>query len=235
MNTGWLRVCAASSLFVTVYGLVDGNPWGWGRLRRCDDDYGINIDPNNPFSNETCGLCEGIGGIVWGDALEDFQATDCEIIATADEVRPVGVASWEGRFTAEVDEIFVNECTTEAACDFPGENSTLPHAYVRQHGHWHLDFFAEEEGGTDHQRTLFNYDWMNDVRGSVGPDFVLDTTIGKTDIYHYNGVGAVNGVHSTMIVYAFDGEATFNFGDICICLAQKQGQLHRTTCSLPHN
>ncbi len=38
----------------------DGNPWKWGRERRCDTtDY----DP-------PCGLCEGVGGMVWGDGLK---------------------------------------------------------------------------------------------------------------------------------------------------------------------
>ena len=35
----------------------DGNPHAWDRIRRCDIDYEI-----------PCGLCEGIGGIAYGDA-----------------------------------------------------------------------------------------------------------------------------------------------------------------------
>ena len=202
--------------------LKDGNVWGWGRKRRCDDDYGIDIDPENPFSAEgRCQLCEGIGGYVWGDALTDFEATYCEVIATAEEVEPVGVALWDGRFTVELDEIMVNECTSDIECDFPGEDSTLPHAYVRQAGHWHLDFFAEFAGDVDPQRVLIEYDYTVDVRGRgevVVSEREVSEGVGKLDIYHYQG-RPITDLEREMFVYVYDGEATFNFGDLCICLA----------------
>jgi len=54
----------------------DGNPWKWGRERRCDaTDY----DP-------PCGLCEGIGGLAWGDKLDQFKVTTCKVVATPDQL-----------------------------------------------------------------------------------------------------------------------------------------------------
>mmetsp|Transcript_76094 Transcript_76094/g.200410 ORF Transcript_76094/g.200410 Transcript_76094/m.200410 type:complete len:557 (+) Transcript_76094:1-1671(+) len=59
----------------------DGNPHGWGRLRRCDQD-----------QLPRCQLCEGVGGKVWSDKNEDIDLPPCEIVANASDVDPKTVA-----------------------------------------------------------------------------------------------------------------------------------------------
>ena len=62
----------------------DGNPHGWDRQRRCDHtDY----DP-------PCGLCEGIGGIVWGDDNKDITITSCTPIMEAHEIENAPKPLW---------------------------------------------------------------------------------------------------------------------------------------------
>jgi len=59
----------------------DGNPQGWNRTRRCDQD-----------QMPRCQLCEGIGGMAYGDPNDDIIITPCEIVANASEVDPKTVA-----------------------------------------------------------------------------------------------------------------------------------------------
>jgi hypothetical protein len=54
----------------------DGNPHHWDRKRRCDNE-GYNV---------TCGLCEGVGGIVWGDPNDEITITNCTPIANATDL-----------------------------------------------------------------------------------------------------------------------------------------------------
>jgi len=56
----------------------DPNYPGWARQRRCDQDY-----------LPKCGPCEGVGGPYWGDAVKDFQPTNCEVVSLPEDV-PVG-------------------------------------------------------------------------------------------------------------------------------------------------
>lgn len=59
---------AVAALVGQVQGQADGNPHNWDRKRRCDEqDY----DP-------PCGICEGIGGMAWGDENEQITLTTCE-------------------------------------------------------------------------------------------------------------------------------------------------------------
>jgi len=53
----------------------DGNPKGWDRKRRCDQD-----------QMPRCQLCEGIGGRAWSDKNEDIDLTTCEVVAEAKDV-----------------------------------------------------------------------------------------------------------------------------------------------------
>merc|ERR1719160_817472 len=55
----------------------DGNPKGWDRKRRCDQD-----------QMPRCQLCEGIGGRAWSDKNEDIDLTTCEVVANASDVDP---------------------------------------------------------------------------------------------------------------------------------------------------
>jgi hypothetical protein len=59
------------------YGYIkeDAKHPGWARQRRCDQNY-----------QPACGPCEGIGGPYWGDAVSDFQPTNCEVVSLPDDV-----------------------------------------------------------------------------------------------------------------------------------------------------
>lgn len=48
---------------------------GMARQRRCDQNY-----------KPACGPCEGLGGPYWGDALDKFQSTNCELVAGPEDV-----------------------------------------------------------------------------------------------------------------------------------------------------
>lgn len=48
---------------------------GYARQRRCDQNY----DP-------PCGACDGIGGPYWGDAIQKFQPTFCEVVTAPEDV-----------------------------------------------------------------------------------------------------------------------------------------------------
>ena len=50
----------------------------WDRLRRCDEGA---YDP-------PCGVCEGIGGVAYGDENDQIELTSCEPVATAAEIDP---------------------------------------------------------------------------------------------------------------------------------------------------
>eukprot|EP00929_Paragymnodinium_shiwhaense_P021486 TRINITY_DN14005_c0_g1_i1.p1 TRINITY_DN14005_c0_g1~~TRINITY_DN14005_c0_g1_i1.p1 ORF type:complete len:545 (+),score=134.96 TRINITY_DN14005_c0_g1_i1:59-1693(+) len=59
----------------------DGNPKGWDRLRRCDQD-----------QMPRCQLCEGVGGRAWSDKNSDIDLTPCEVVAEAKDVNMSTVA-----------------------------------------------------------------------------------------------------------------------------------------------
>lgn len=48
---------------------------GWARQRRCDQNYA-----------PACGPCDGVGGPYWGDGVEKFQPTNCELVAAPEDV-----------------------------------------------------------------------------------------------------------------------------------------------------
>lgn len=48
---------------------------GWARQRRCDQNY-----------RPVCGPCEGVGGPYWGDKVNEFQPTNCEVVALPEDV-----------------------------------------------------------------------------------------------------------------------------------------------------
>merc|ERR1712176_1466422 len=53
----------------------DGNPKGWDRKRRCDQD-----------QMPRCQLCEGVGGRAWDDKNSEIDLTPCEVVAKAEDV-----------------------------------------------------------------------------------------------------------------------------------------------------
>eukprot|EP00440_Ansanella_granifera_P011905 gb/GFBE01012938.1/.p1 GENE.gb/GFBE01012938.1/~~gb/GFBE01012938.1/.p1 ORF type:complete len:545 (+),score=134.79 gb/GFBE01012938.1/:1-1635(+) len=63
------------------HGPDDGNPHGWDRKRRCDQD-----------QQPRCQLCEGVGGKAWGDKNEEIELTPCVPLATPDKVNMSTVA-----------------------------------------------------------------------------------------------------------------------------------------------
>lgn len=63
------------------HGPDDGNPHGWDRQRRCDQD-----------QMPRCGICEGIGGMAWSDKNEDIEFTPCTPLATPDKMDKSTVA-----------------------------------------------------------------------------------------------------------------------------------------------
>jgi len=60
-----------------IPGIIPEDPKypGMARQRRCDQGY-----------LPKCGPCEGIGGPYWGDGLEHFQATNCELVTKPEDV-----------------------------------------------------------------------------------------------------------------------------------------------------
>jgi hypothetical protein len=91
----------------------DGNPHGWDRRRRCDQtDY-----------QPACGICEGVGGIAFGDDNEDITLAACAPVTTnvSDPVKP----HWGERFTANhYNEILIGP-KTDPFCfnSFPSNSS----------------------------------------------------------------------------------------------------------------
>jgi len=73
---------APNALLPQYVGPDDGNPHGWDRKRRCDQDY---KDP-------PCGMCEGIGGVAWSDKNDDIHLTTCTPLLKPDEVNMSTVA-----------------------------------------------------------------------------------------------------------------------------------------------
>jgi len=199
-------VLVAACMVSCANAIKDGNPYNWDRIRRCDDDYGVAMDSRNEYDTAPCGLCEGIGGEVWGDDLDSFIPTTCTPVATAEEVAPIGPAEWPGLFTCDLEEIMVNECDDNGAnCNFPGPTSVQPHEYVRQSGTWNMDFEVNK-------RLLFEYDYVVDatqppMAGSVGD--------GATDIYHYDGRPIADLAKDMFIIVK---DAIPFVGDLCICV-----------------
>ena len=73
---------------VEVEGQADGNPHGWDRRRRCDQQ---EYDP-------PCGPCEGVGGIPHGSNNDEIELTSCQVLGGPDQypdpVRPVWGSQW---------------------------------------------------------------------------------------------------------------------------------------------
>lgn len=204
-----------ASLATTAHGIKDGNPKMWDRVRRCDDDYGVNPDAANPYDTEVCGLCEGIGGEAWSDDLADFVPAACTpVLSAADGAVPVADAFWAGTFTADLEEIMINECKVDAGgrCDFPGPDSTTEHEYVRQAGKWHMDF---DPNG----RVLFQYDYVEDAYEA--PMTNNPGRVSPTDIYHYPQT-MIEDVPKDMFINVIGAIGPI---DLCICVSPGIGPI----------
>lgn len=106
----------------------DGNPHNWDRIRRCDEtDY----DP-------PCSICEGYGGIPYGDENHQINLTTCEPLELASEIDPATVkpVQWGTVWTAPVAfEIIIGK-KTDPYCffSFPAPDSIGPLCYNTGYG-----------------------------------------------------------------------------------------------------
>ena len=129
-----LATLAIISLISCVLSQSDGNPHNWDRQRRCDnDDY-----------YPQCGLCEGIGGMPWGDKNEEIKMTTCTPIANATDVDMSTVAKpyYPLTFTNKgFHEILIGQ-KNDPFCfkSFPGPDSKGDHCYMPQEGTFHYDW-----------------------------------------------------------------------------------------------
>ncbi len=125
---------ALISLISLLQAQTDGNPHGWDRLRRCD----------NEAYNPPCGLCEGIGGIATSDAKSDIKITSCTPIAEAADVDKSTIPE------PFLPDVFTNYgfyevligMKTNPFCigAFPGPDSLGDHCYTAQQGVFHYDW-----------------------------------------------------------------------------------------------
>jgi hypothetical protein len=112
----------------------DGNPHGWDRKRRCDDE---DYDP-------PCDLCEGYGGVAWSDRGSDIKLTTCTPIGRPEEVDKSTISE------PFLPDVFTNEgfyevligMKTNPLCigAFPGPDSLGDHCYTPQQGTFHYDW-----------------------------------------------------------------------------------------------
>ena len=133
MNTLLLSVF----LFIQInfsYTQTDGNPHGWDRRRRCDND---DYDP-------PCGLCEGYGGIPRSDAKDDIKLTTCTPIAEPQDVDSSTIPEpvFPDVFTnTGFYEILIGMKTNPLCiASFPGPDSLGDHCYTVQQGIMQYDW-----------------------------------------------------------------------------------------------
>ena len=91
----------------------DGNPKGWDRLRRCDQD-----------QMPRCQPCEGVGGHAYGDKNDEYDPVACEVVSLYS--RQVGCnavtrAGLVHGFTLMVDPPRLCRCTVDT---LPFEDNT---------------------------------------------------------------------------------------------------------------
>lgn len=128
-----------------VDGQADGNPHGWDRKRRCDQqDY----DP-------PCGPCEGIGGIPTSSVNEDITLTTCEVVGSAEEMPEPMPILWGTQWTLPLAyEILIGK-KQDAFCfkTFPGNDSVGELCYVKQTGAKYYDMLDARALRQDMERT----------------------------------------------------------------------------------
>jgi len=107
----------------------DGNPKNWDRVRRCD---GI-VNGDTTDYDPPCGPCEGVGGYVTSDDLDDFTGASCTVETVGDSasrVRPV----WGADFTElKSSEILIGKKQDKACfAAFPSNDSRSDNCYKPQ-------------------------------------------------------------------------------------------------------
>lgn len=113
---------------------ADGNPHNWDRLRRCDQtDY-----------SPPCGLCEGYGGIAYGDENDQIRLTTCTPVANASEIdkKTLSPPYFPLEFTnTGFYEVLIGKKTNFLClASFPGPDSIGPLCYQEQEGVFHYDW-----------------------------------------------------------------------------------------------
>ena len=106
---------------------ADGNPHGWDRRRRCD----------HAGYTPKCGVCEGYGGIPYGDNNDQITLTTCEPVATASDIDPATLKRpiWARTFSTHSWEVLIGK-KTDPFCfqTFPGNSSEGALCYRPQTG-----------------------------------------------------------------------------------------------------
>ena len=157
----------------------DGNPNGWDRIRRCDQNY------EDEKGVRGCKPCEGIGGHAYGDKNEEIDIPYCEVVATADKrdelTPPPAKPLYPKKFTVkseksggygELDTLIGWQLPTDTAClaFFPqNDSSSYPLCYRDQSAYLKLYDIENERG-------YFGY--------QIGPNEKLNLTNTTTHIMH---------------------------------------------------
>lgn len=124
-----------------VLATCDGNPHGWGRIRRCDQEDRDNCPGVSWASN--CQVCEGIGGISRSDTSDDFDPTYCRALNQTESMQygPPIKALFPKVFTNTgfyEQQIFVKH-DPFCIAQIPLIISNGTHCYKRQEGTMHYD------------------------------------------------------------------------------------------------
>merc|ERR1719410_920058 len=157
----------------------DGNPKGWDRTRRCDQNY---EDENG---RRGCKPCEGIGGHAYGDKNEEIHLPYCKVVAHAKSekllypkpVKPqypkkFTVTSDKSGGNGELDTLIGWQKPTDTAClaFFPqNDSSSYPLCYRDQSASLKVYDIENERG-------YFEY--------SIAPNEKLNLTNTTTHIMH---------------------------------------------------
>lgn len=134
----------------------DGNPHGWDRYRRCDQD-----------QLPRCQLCEGVGGMAWADNNSDYTPSPCEIVATPSQVDKSTVAPpvypkkftvkrKDGRRGGYSDTLIGWQVMNSCFSFFPQNDSIGPLCYRSEEGIAKYYDIEKESARTDYTLVLPN-------------------------------------------------------------------------------
>ena len=129
-----LAMCTLLFSITYLKAQADGNPHKWDRIRRCDNqDYEVE-----------CGICEGVGGIAWGDKNDQIALTKCEPVANATDIdiSTLALPYFPNEFTnTGFYEVLIGK-KKNLACigSFPGPDSIGDLCYTKQEGTFHYDW-----------------------------------------------------------------------------------------------
>jgi len=134
----------------------DGNPHGWDRLRRCDQD-----------QMPRCQPCEGVGGHAYGDRNDQIDLVDCEVVSLANETNMTTVhwPIYPKKFTiSNVDgrpgyaDTLIGWKTDPFCFGFFPQNDSIPPLCYRSQdstGKWY-DAYGSRNGTAGAARTDYN-------------------------------------------------------------------------------